>query len=568
MCEYAPLYSSFTFLVMKSKILLSVIAALTALPLVASAITIQPARFYTDVRTNSFEAAGINLLTREGIVNGYALNRFGPTRLINRAEFLKIAMTAAGVARTSSQEQCFPDVREGQWFTPYVCTAFRQNIVLGFGDGKFHPEYTVTYGEALKMLTLLFGYDVTSGASGHWAEKYYQAAAGLKVDLPITIDLDRPLTRGMATRLAAAFFAQSKGQLTELRMAESGLYSSSTSSAHSTSSSVSSSSSSVGWSSSSSSLRSLPRDPIANTVVRSQFLLLGETSPVIGAAKFFLEEEPLNVSSISVDLTTDVPTVQSLLVYDDQQRYLGRATLNSTSSPTNRHYRLDIPVGTFTVGKREERTVYFRAQLSSKDAGGLGGQTVQISLVSIEGDGAWSNRGYMKQSSLSDSFQAFITSRSTITSIANALSPNAALVTGTNRLIGSYTFAGRTTDASAKIHMSKLVFEIEQTGNVQLTNVKIGTAGIPDRTNCLVNQNTVTCSSIPESIGSLAEQPRTIVMYGDITAEDASHASLRLTLNQPGSSSTAGAVTWTDGTSVYTWVALDAPLALGTYYKY
>jgi len=544
---------------MKTPWSLSVVAILTAFPLIASALNIQPADFYDDVRATSQERAGINLLTRENIVRGYGNRIFGPTRIINRAEFLKIAMLASGMPAFSTGQNCFPDVLRSDWFSTYVCAAKDKNIVRGLDDGHFHPEYTVTYGEALKMLTLLFGYDVMS-YSGHWAEPYYRAAAEHRVDLPITIDLDHPLTRGQAARLAAAFFAHENGQLTALRMAEAGIYGSSSSSVRSSSSSVNSSSSS--------SVGNRPLDPLTDTAVRTQFVLLGDVSPIIGSAKLFIEEEPLDVTAISVNLMSAVSTVQSLLIYDDERRYLGRANLNTSTSSTNRNYRLELPAGTYVINKREQRGVYVRAQMTAKDAGGLSGQSVQISNVVAEGDGVWSSTAYTKQSGAGDVFPVFVTSRSTITSVTNAGQAQAPLVTGTNQLLGSFTFAGRKTDSSAKINVTDLIFQIEQTGQVTLSNVRLGTPGIPDRHDCLVGASTVTCSTIPESIGSVTDGPRTIALYGDIVAGNTVSASLRLTLNEPGSSSTAGSVTWTDGTTSFLWLGVDAPVALGTYYTY
>lgn len=548
---------------MKTRFSLTAVSLLTMVPMLASALTIAPGDFYNDVRASSSELAAINLLTRENIVRGYGSRQFGPTRTINRAEFLKIAMLAAQRDYYESGRTCFPDVSFIDWYSRYVCAARDQGVVQGYTDGKFHPEYTVTYGEALKILVVLFGYESHS-MSGHWAEEYYESAADRGVDLPITIDLDRPLTRGQAARLAGAFFAEDSGQLEQLRRAEAGDYSTSSSSS-SSSSSVSSSASS---SSSSSSVSNRPRDPMADTAVRSQILLLGETSPMLGSAKFYLEEEPFDMTAISINLTANVSTVQSLLVYDDDRRLLGRATLNTSSSSTNRNYRLEIPRGTFTLDRRQERSIYVRAQLSSRDAGGSGNETVQISNVVVEGNGGWSGREYLKQSASSDPFPAFVTARSVITSVANAGQTNASLVGGMNQLIGSFTFVGRKTDSSAKINVTDLVFQIEQTGNVTLSNVKIGTPGIPDRTNCLVSGSLATCGNIPESLGSLTDGPRTIVVYGDVTPGDPAHASLRLTLNEPGSSISDGAVTWTDGTTVFTWVPVDAPIAMGTHYAY
>lgn len=548
---------------MRTRFSLSVVSFLTIVPMIASALTIAPGDFYNDVRASSHELAAINMLTRENIVRGYGSRQFGPTRTINRAEFLKIAMLTAQRDYYESGRSCFPDVMLYDWYSPYVCAARDQGVVQGYGDGRFHPEYTVTYGEALKMLSVLFGYQARS-VSGHWAESYYQAAAARGVDLPITIDLDRPLTRGQAARLAAAFFAEAKGQLEALRRAEAGDYSTPPPSGPPASSASSPSSSS----SPPSSVSNRPLDPMADTAVRSQIVVLGETSPILGAAKFYLEDEPLDVTALSINLAANVPTVQSLLIYDDDRRLLGRATLNTSTSTTNRNYRLEIPRGTFYLDRREERGIYVRAQLASRDMGGIGSETIQISNVVVEGNGGWSGREYLKQSASADPFPAFVTARSVITSVANAGQANAPLVGGMNQLIGSFTFTGRKTDSSAKINVTDLVFQIEQTGNVTLSNVKIGTPGFPDRTNCLVSGSLVTCSNIPESVGSLTDGPRTIAVYGDVTPGDPAHASLRLTLNDPGSSTTAGAVTWTDGTTDFTWVPVDAPVASGTRYSY
>lgn len=556
MSEYAPLSASLHSLSMKTRISLSLITVLTAIPFVTSAISIQPTDF-TDVRDVATRSA-LRVMVERGAVA--SAKKFYLARKVNRAEFAKIILLAGYPHLIPEyKNSCFADVPSSAWYAPWTCI-LQSNGITGYdasnsGLRLFKPSQNVTYAEAVKIMLLVFDIGGTESLSD---EIWYQSSFDtLQVHgLPLRFAPHHELTRAETVRFVHEMLS---------KFDPSPSFSSTSSS-----SSVRSSSSSTSkpFSSSSSSVSTLPLDPIADTKIRTQFILLGETSPVIGAAKFFIEEEPLDVTSISVNLLSDISTVQSLLVYDDDRRYLGRATLNTATSSTNRNYRLEIPVGMFTVGKREDRSVYFRAQLASKDAGGLGNQTVQISNVIVQGNGGWSNRAYTKQSSTSDVFPVFVTSRSTIVSVSNAGQANAALVTGTNQLLGMFTFVGRKTDSSAKINLTDLVFQIEQTGQVTLSNVKIGTSGFPDRTNCLVSDSLATCANLPESLGSLTDLPRTIAVYGDVTAGDAMHASLRLTLNDAGSSSTDGAVTWTDGTSVFTWVAVDSPVVLGTHYKY
>lgn len=529
-------------------------------PAIGFALTIAPANLYSDVRSSSPEAAGIHMLSREGIVKGYGNGFFGVSRQINRAEFLKIAMIASGMPASSSGQDCFPDVRRTHWFSPFVCAAKDRGIVKGINDGLFHPEYTVTYGEALKMLTLLFEYDMVP-VSGHWAESYYRAAAANAVDLPMTIDLDTPLTRGVSARLAAAFLAESKGQLQELRLAESGQYTAGTSSSMSSphSSSVSSSNSSVSSS-------SLPTDSRSDTEIRSQFLLLGEVGPVIGAGKIFIQEEPVLVTEILVSLTAENPSVQSLLVYDDDKHLLGRATLD-TSASTNRTYKVVLPSNVFRVAQRDERKIYVRADAKSFGAGGQSNQLVQMSAIVIKANGEWSSHPYTVVSSGTETFPQFLTARSMFTSIQNAGASTEALLTGTNR-IGSFTFTGRKTDASAHLDLTDLSFDIGQTGGVTVSSPTLGVDGVPDRFPCLVIGTQIVCSTVPDLYGSVTDGPRTLTVYATVSATDPTHASLRLSLNETGSATTAGAVSWTDGTSSFDWIPLNSPIADGTYYRY
>ncbi len=327
----------------------------------------------------------------------------------------------------------------------------------------------------------------------------------------------------------------------------------------------SSSSSSTGMTSSSSSWSG--QLDTMDTTIHAQLLLLGEVSPVIGAAKIFIEEEPLHVTSISVSLNSASSAVQSILVYNDDKQYLGRASLDPTVV-SNRTYKLTMPTNTFVIGKRDERRVYFRAQLNPRDAGGDSNSAVQISTVTVVGNGEWSSREYTKQSSGSDTFPAFTTARSTITSVKNTLPAEGALVTASNQLVASFEFSGRKTDSSAKIDITALQLQIEQTGGVSISNVRIGVPGLPDRYTCPNTSSLVTCSTIPDSFGSVTDGPKTITVYADITATDVQHASLRLTINDPGSASTAGAVSYSDGTNTFTWIGLDAPVAQGTRWKY
>ncbi|MBI2524031.1 hypothetical protein HYW11_02345, partial [Candidatus Peregrinibacteria bacterium] len=131
-------------------------------------------------------------------------------------------------------------------------------------------------------------------------------------------------------------------------------------------------------------------DPLPITEVRASIPLLGSVTPILGSVRIFHNEEPLDVRRISIDLLVAPLSVDSLLVYDGDRRFLGRATLD-TSVSGNRRFTLRLSNGIFVVPKREERSVYVRALLKERDAGGVSGEEFRVYEFRIEGDGVWSN---------------------------------------------------------------------------------------------------------------------------------------------------------------------------------
>ena len=113
---------------------------------------------FADVPAVHESRRAIEYLQREGVLQGYADGLFRPAFPINRAEFLKVLVTGRGVEPSVDlYNSCFPDVLD-QWYAPYVCYAAMEGWVEGYPDGTFGPERTVTFAEALKMLSNARGY--------------------------------------------------------------------------------------------------------------------------------------------------------------------------------------------------------------------------------------------------------------------------------------------------------------------------------------------------------------------------------------------------------------------------
>lgn len=119
-----------------------------------------------DPFATSYYEKPVELLSKLGIVQGYPDGTFRPTNEINRAEMLKILAEGAAIYQEFSpetfdvykDEDCFPDVKKGEWYTKYVCYAKAKGWVQGYENGKyFKPSQTVNFVEGMKMALEAFG---------------------------------------------------------------------------------------------------------------------------------------------------------------------------------------------------------------------------------------------------------------------------------------------------------------------------------------------------------------------------------------------------------------------------
>jgi hypothetical protein len=110
-----------------------------------------PPDHLTDINNHKYETA-ITYLFENKIISGYSDGTFKPDNTINRAEFLKMILNSAYTEKEiGSYNYCFTDVKN-EWFSPFVCFAFRQKIVEGYGDGNFKPGNEISFVEASKIL--------------------------------------------------------------------------------------------------------------------------------------------------------------------------------------------------------------------------------------------------------------------------------------------------------------------------------------------------------------------------------------------------------------------------------
>lgn len=129
---------------------------------------------FPDTEGHRYEDA-INYVQMQGIVEGAGDGNYYPDQNLNRAEFTKIIVLSI-VSDNPQGSYCFPDVTT-EWYAPYVCTAYYNDILNGYPDGTFGPWNNVTYAEALKIVLNAYDAPVDYSVQGEWYEAYLQFAS-------------------------------------------------------------------------------------------------------------------------------------------------------------------------------------------------------------------------------------------------------------------------------------------------------------------------------------------------------------------------------------------------------
>lgn len=96
---------------------------------------------FIDLGTVSWAKESINELAKEGIISGVSENEFMPNNAVTREQFVKMLVLALDI-KTAGRTCGFDDVKENDWFRPYVAAAYEEGIVGGvsetlFGTGSY-----------------------------------------------------------------------------------------------------------------------------------------------------------------------------------------------------------------------------------------------------------------------------------------------------------------------------------------------------------------------------------------------------------------------------------------------
>lgn len=179
--------------------LLAAVLASSLLALPAGAADV--VRFSDVTDRNTIMA--VESLRLMGVLDGYNDNTFRPGAALNRAQFCKMAVYAMhgqeelGLYSTVT---IFPDVKPSHWASAYINMASRKGIIAGYPDGRFHPERTVTVGQAVTILLRMLGYE-DKDIGGVWPASYMAVGATVGLTDGVGANGNATLTRGQAAQL-------------------------------------------------------------------------------------------------------------------------------------------------------------------------------------------------------------------------------------------------------------------------------------------------------------------------------------------------------------------------------
>jgi cysteine-rich repeat protein len=104
-------------------------------------------------------------LYRMDIVKGRSKGKYSPDDILTRAEFIKITLNAIDEDVNpfdDIEDAPFYDVPLYAWYVPYIKRAKEIGLINGYPDGTFKPDSPINRAEAIKILMTAFDFDLFS----------------------------------------------------------------------------------------------------------------------------------------------------------------------------------------------------------------------------------------------------------------------------------------------------------------------------------------------------------------------------------------------------------------------
>ena len=106
---------------------------------------------YSDMEDFEWAKEAVYALNTKGIINGVGENRYEPEREVKREEFVKMIALAFEIEK-GEKENCFTDVKDGEWYYGYIIDAYSLGIINGDEDGNFGTGRSISREDAAVII--------------------------------------------------------------------------------------------------------------------------------------------------------------------------------------------------------------------------------------------------------------------------------------------------------------------------------------------------------------------------------------------------------------------------------
>jgi hypothetical protein len=134
---------------------------------------------FSDVTSDKDYAVPVETLAKLDIIMGYPDGTFGAQRDITRTEVSAIALRIKGLEQASQNLKGttrYTDIPAGFWGSGYINKATEVGIIVGDGNGNFRPDDNIKLEEALRIFSVVTGYEQEAINKGAYPDGYIALA--------------------------------------------------------------------------------------------------------------------------------------------------------------------------------------------------------------------------------------------------------------------------------------------------------------------------------------------------------------------------------------------------------
>jgi hypothetical protein len=123
----------------------------TEMPNIESVKPVEAKYEFVDLEDVSWAVEAVSYLVEKGVVSKDDEKKFYPNDITTREQFVKMIVVALGL-EDSTLKANFNDVKEGEWYYPYVAAAKANEIVQGDDMGNFGVSKSITREDMAVMI--------------------------------------------------------------------------------------------------------------------------------------------------------------------------------------------------------------------------------------------------------------------------------------------------------------------------------------------------------------------------------------------------------------------------------